>query len=266
MTRASDRFDTAQPHPARVYDYLLGGKDNFAADREFGERMVAAYPQARDAAWQNRAFMRRVVAWIAREGRVRQFLDVGTGLPTSPNLHEVVQQITPQSRVVYVDNDPLVLTHARALLTSSPEGATAYVDADIRDPEKILTSAAEVLDFSQPVAVTAIALLHYVPDSDDPYGSVARLMTALPSGSYLALSHGTHDPLTPDRRTRMEKLWAASPVPSQVRSRPQVERFFDGLHLIDPGVVPITDWRPDDATDQPPFADIAFYGGLALKP
>jgi S-adenosyl methyltransferase len=266
MTRASDRFDTAQPHPARVYDYLLGGKDNFAADREFGERMVVAYPEARDAAWENRAFMRRVVAWIARETGVRQFLDIGTGLPTSPNLHEVVQQIAPESRVVYVDNDPIVLTHARALLTSSPEGATAYVDADIRDPEKILTSAAEVLDLSQPVAVTTIALLHYVPDGDDPIGIVARLMTALPAGSYLAISHGTHDPLTPDRRMRMEQLWAASPVPSQVRSRPEVERFFAGLDLVDPGVVPITHWRPDDETDQQSFADIAFYGGLAVKP
>jgi hypothetical protein len=266
MTDTWDRVDATRPHPARVYDYLLGGKDNFASDREFGEKMIVAYPEARDAARANRSFMRRVVAWMAREGGIRQFLDLGTGLPTSPNLHEVVQQIAPEARVVYVDNDPIVLVHARALLVGSPDGATAYVDADIRHSEKILAAAAGTLDLSRPVGVTAIALLHYVPDSDDAYGIVARLMASLPARSYLAITHGTHDLLTPDRRERMEQLWAASPVPSQIRGRTEVERFFTGLDLVAPGVVPITEWHSGDEDGPPKSADIAFYGGLAVKP
>ena len=265
MTETSDRLDASRPHPARVYDFLLGGKDNFESDRAFAEQMIVAYPEAMDAALANRAFMRRAVAWMAREAGIRQFIDLGTGLPTSPNLHEVVQGIAADSRVVYVDNDPLVLVYARALLVGTPEGDTAYVDADVRDPARILSAAGEVLDLSRPVGLTSIALLHYVTDADDAYGIMARLMAALPSGSCLAITHGTHDLVTPDRRERMERLWAASPVASQVRDRSEVERFFAGLDPVEPGVVPITEWHTED-NDEARFADIAFYGGLAVKP
>jgi len=265
MTETSDRLDISRPHPARVYDFLLGGKDNFESDRAFAEQMIAAYPEAKEAALANRAFMRRAVAWMAHEAGIRQFIDLGTGLPTSPNLHEVVQGIAADSRVVYVDNDPLVLAHARALLVGTPEGATAYVDADVRDPVRILAGADEVLDLSRPVGLTSIALLHYVTDADDAYAIMAGLMAALPSGSCLAITHGTHDLVSADRRERMERLWAASPVASQVRDRSEVERFFAGLGLVEPGVVPITEWHPDE-DDRAGFADMAFYGGLAIKP
>jgi hypothetical protein len=265
MTETSGRLDPSRPHPARVYDFLLGGKDNFESDRAFAEQMIAAYPEAKDAALANRAFMRRAAAWMAREAGIRQFIDLGTGLPTSPNLHEVVQDIAADSLVVYVDNDPLVLTHARALLVGSTEGATAYVDADVRDPERILAETAKVLDLSRPVGLTAIALLHYVTDADDAHGIVARLMAALPAGSCLAITHGTHDLVSPDRRERMERLWAASPVASQVREKSAVERFFAGLRLVEPGVVPITAWHAEEGERAGP-ADIAFYGGLAVKP
>lgn len=265
MTETSDRLDASRPHPARVYDFLLGGKDNFESDRAFAEQMIVAYPEAKDAAVANRGFMHRAVAWMAREAGIRQFIDLGTGLPTSPNLHEVVQDIAADSLVVYVDNDPLVLVNARALLVGTPEGATAYVDADVRNPARILSAASKILDLSRPVGLTSIALLHYVTDADDAHGIIAGLMASLPSGSCLAITHGTHDLVSPDRRERMERLWAASPVASQVRDRSEVERFFAGLDLVEPGVVPITEWHTE-AGDQARFADIAFYGGLAVKP
>ena len=264
MTETSDRLNTTRPHPARVYDFLLGGKDNFESDREFAAQMIAAYPEAKEAALANRAFMRRAVAWMAQHAGIRQFIDLGTGLPTSPNLHQVVQGIAPESAVVYVDNDPLVLVHARALLVGTPEGATAYVDADVRDPARILAAAAEVLDLSRPVGLTSIAVLHYVTDADDAHGIVDRLIAALPSGSCLAITHGTHDLVSADRRERMEGLWAASPVKSQVRDKSEVERFFAGLDLVKPGVVPITEWNVEE--EVPEFTDIAFFGGLAVKP
>jgi hypothetical protein len=194
---ASASIDTSVAHPARRYDYWLGGKDNFQADRDSADAVAAAWPAIRTAVLENRGFLRRAVSFLAGEMGVRQFLDVGTGLPTANNVHDVAQGIAPQSRIVYVDNDPLVLVHARALLTSSPEGVTAYIDADLHEPEKILNDSElqATLDFSEPVALMLLAVLHFLPDGDDPYAIVARLVDALPPGSYLVLSHSTFDPL-----------------------------------------------------------------------
>jgi hypothetical protein len=248
-----------------VYDYLLGGKDHCPADREFAEQMLQAHPDARDDARHNRDFMRRAVTFLAKEAGMRQFLDIGAGLTAPPNVHEVVQQISPASRVVYVRNDPTVMAHARALLVGGPAGVTEYVQADARDPDRILAEAARVLDLSQPVALTMIALLHYLSNDDDPYRVVAELLSALPSGSYLALSHGTHDLVGEDRRRHMQRLGNASPVRSQVRSRAEIERFFTGLELVDPGVVSIVDWRPGHQ-DAPRPAETAFWAGVARVP
>jgi hypothetical protein len=189
----SSRLDTSVPHPARRYNYWLGGKDNFAADRESGDAIAAAFPAIRTAVQENRGFLQRAVTFLTKEVGIRQFLDIGTGLPTANNTHEVAQAIAPESRIVYVDNDPLVLVHARALLTSSPQGATAYLDADLRDSHRILAEVRGTLDFSQPIAVMLVAILHFIPDEADPYGIVARLVDALPSGSYLVMSHATGD-------------------------------------------------------------------------
>ncbi len=263
----SDRLDTTRPHPARVYDHLLGGKDNFSADREFAAQVQAAFPSAKLAALENRAFMARAVSYLAREAGVRQFLDVGTGLPTSPNVHEVAQAIAPDSRVVYVDNDPIVLVHARALLTSAPEGATAYVDADLREPDRILAGMSETLDLSRPVALTLIAVLHFITDDMDPYGIVGRIVRALPSGSYLAMSHGTFDPIPPETLARMRQLQAASDQPFRPRTRDEVAGFFTGLELLDPGIVPVAEWRAgDEAQPRPSAADVGFYGAVARIP
>ncbi len=201
------RIDMTRPHPARRYDYWLGGKDNFQADRDAAEAIAAVFPSIRTAARENRAFMQRAVRFLAAEAGIRQFLDIGTGLPTANNVHDVAQGIAPESRIVYVDNDPLVLTHARALLTSSDEGATAYIDADVRNPEKILSDPAvqNTLDLSQPVALLLVAILHFIEDDDDPYGIVKRLFSALPAGSYLVLSHATFDPLDPGHDRRHER-------------------------------------------------------------
>ncbi len=264
-----DRLDTTRPHPARVYDHLLGGKDNFAADREFAARVQAAFPSAKLAAVENRAFMARAVSYLAGEVGVRQFLDVGTGLPTSPNVHEVAQAAAPESRVVYVDNDPIVLVHARALLTSAPEGATAYVDADLRDPDRILADPElhATLDLSRPVALTLIAVLHFVTDDMDPYGIVGRLVGALPSGSYLAISHGTFDPIPPEQLARMRQLQASTDQPFRPRTRDEVEHFFAGLELLEPGIVPVAEWRAEhEPQPRPSAADVGFYGALARIP
>src|SRR5215218_10011905 len=194
--RLPPEINTSVAHPARRYDYWLGGKDNFPADREAGEAVAAVFPSVRIGVLENRRFMCRVVRFLARELGIRQFLDIGTGIPTSPNVHEVVQAVDPASRVVYVDNDPIVLVHARALLTSSPEGATAYIDADLREPEKILNhpDLLRTLDLSQPTGLLLVAILHFIMDADDPYGVVGRLVGAMPSGSHLVVSHVTADP------------------------------------------------------------------------
>jgi S-adenosyl methyltransferase len=263
-------LQTNRPHPARVYDYLLGGKDNYAADRAAAEAGLKANPNSRIPPRENRAFLRRAVRYLAREAGITQFLDVGTGIPTSPNVHEIAHDAASQARVVYVDNDPIVLAHARALLTSGPAAKTAYIDADLRDPGKILSSPElrETLDLSQPVALLLIAIMHFIPDADDPYGLASTLLDGLPSGSYLALSHLTGD-FDPVAWEGVAAVYRRSGVILQVRSRPAVERFFADLDLIDPGVVSLPRWRPDlhdmDRPRDPDDAAVSVYGGLARK-
>jgi hypothetical protein len=257
-----------RPHPARVYDYLLGGKDNFAADRAAAARGLEANPHSRIPPRENRAFLRRVVRYLAAEAGIRQFLDIGTGIPTSPNVHEVAQEVAPEARVVYVDNDPMVLAHARALLTGSPEGRTEYIAADLRDVDDLLTSPQlrATIDLDQPVGLLLIAIMHFVGDDDDPYGIAQRLLAALPSGSYLALSHLTGD-FDAAAWEGVAAVYRRSGVTMQVRSRPDIERFFDGLDLIEPGVQVLPAWRPDaGAGDPPPDTQVSVYGGLARKP
>jgi hypothetical protein len=259
-------FDTDRPHPARVYDYLLGGKDNFAPDRAAAEAGLKVNPNAATAPLQNRAFLRRTVHHLAAEAGIRQFLDIGTGLPTSPNVHEIAQAVDPKSRIVYVDNDPIVLAHARALLTSAPEGRTAYVDANLQDGERIM-QAAEVLDnldLRQPVALLLFAILHFLDADDDPYGLVKRLMDRLPSGSYLVLSHITAD-FEPEEWARFGAIMRKQGITTRLRNREEVAGFFDGLELVEPGVVPILRWRPG-ADESLTDAQAALYGGVARKP
>jgi hypothetical protein len=257
------KLDTTVPHIARVYDYWLGGKDNFAADRAAGDEAVRAYPDMYMSVRQNRAFLRRAVTYLANSG-IRQFLDVGTGLPSVNNTHEVAQSIAPESRVVYVDNDPIVLAHARALLTSGPKGATGYLDADARDTGKILAEAASLLDFSQPVGVMLIAILHMIGD-DDSYKLVSEFLDAVPAGSYLVMSHVASDlqqqsPGVNDAAARLSVLMTHRIMP---RSAEQIIKFFDGLELIDPGVVPVQQWRPDNEAEAGTRS--ALRGGLGRK-
>jgi hypothetical protein len=266
---ASAQVDTKTPHPARRYDYWLGGKDNFQADRDSADAIAKAFPHLPGAARENRGFLRRAVRALTAEAGVRQFLDIGTGLPTADNTHDVAQGVAADARVVYVDNDPLVLTHARALLTSAPEGATAYIDADLREPDRILRDPAvrDTLDFTQPIALMLVAILHFVPDSDDPFGIVSKLIDALPPGSYLVLSHATFDPLDPGTVARLNAVNAGSVPPFCPRSKDEVARFFSGLELLDPGIVSVADWRAQhEPQPRPAPAEIAWYGGVARKP
>jgi hypothetical protein len=258
-------FDTTVAHPARVWDYWLGGKDNFAADREAGEKVIEAMPSMDAAARAGRAFLAAAVHFLAAGMGIRQFLDIGTGLPTASNTHEVAQQVGPESRIVYVDNDPIVLTHARALLTSNARGATAYVDADLRDTGKILAEARNVLDFSQPVALMLLHVLHFIPDRDDPYGIVAKLMEPLAPGSYLVLAHATADLGTPGFREAVERYNENSAVTATVRSKAEVARFFDGLELVEPGITPVGVWRPGPMEDIPAHG-LSTWTAVARKP
>ena len=253
-----------EPHSARVYDYLLGGKDNFAADRAAADRALQANGNLREAARANRAFLRRVVRHLAKERGIHQFLDIGTGIPTSPNVHEIAQEIVPRARIVYVDNDPIVLAHARALLASSPEGRTAYLETDLRDVDRILGSPGlrQTLDLDQPVGLLLIAILHFIPDSDDPHGLVARLVDRLPAGSYLALSHLASD-LNPEGWEVSVAIARSRGFPLNMRSRSEVERFFDGLDLVEPGVRALPDWRPEP--DSIGESERSAYGGVARK-
>ena len=257
-------IDTSVAHIARVYDYWLGGKDNFAPDREAGDEAIQAYPQLVSSVRANRAFLARTVRYLAGEAGIRQFLDVGTGIPTASNTHEVAQAIAPETRVVYADNDPMVLAHARALLHSGPEGGTAYLDADVRDPEEILRAAAGLLDFSQPVAVMLVAILHFVSDEDNPAAIVSRLMADLPPGSSLTISHVPSDMHATAMKAMGDRLNRLLAQRSTYRSKEQVTRFFDGLNLVPPGVVPIQEWRP--ATPEEASAAAAMWGGVGLKP
>jgi hypothetical protein len=241
-------FDTGVAHPARVYDYWLGGKDNFAADREAGERVIAAQPAILHGVRANRAFLGRAVRYLTAEAGIEQFLDLGTGIPSANNTHEVAQAEVPSSRVVYVDNDPIVLAHARALLTST-RGNTSYIDADVRDTAEILRAAERTLDFREPVAVMLLMILHLIPDSDDPYGIVRRLLDAVPSGSYLVLSHPASDIDTAAAARATQRYNKLVATPQTRRSRAEVTRFFDGLDLLEPGVVQTDQWRPEPGGD-----------------
>jgi hypothetical protein len=258
-------FDTTVAHPARVWDYWLGGKDNFAADREAGEQVIAAMPSVDAAARAGRAFLATAVHYLAAGMGVRQFLDVGTGLPTANNTHEVAQRVGPESRVVYVDNDPIVLTHARALLTSNAAGATAYIDADLRDTGKILAEARNVLDFSRPVALMLLHVLHFIPDSHDPYGVVAKLVEPLASGSYLVLAHTTGELGTPGMQEAAERYNRTSSVKVTLRNKADVARFFDGMELVEPGITPVGVWRPGPMDDIPDRG-LSTYTAVGRKP
>jgi hypothetical protein len=252
------------PHAARIWNYWMGGKDNFAADRAAGDAVAQVYPEIVLMARHSRQFLIRVVHHLATEAGLRQFLDIGTGLPSADNTHEVAQAIAPQSRVVYVDNDPLVLVHARALLTSSTDaGVTDYLDADVRDPGKILNEAARTLNFDQPVALMLVAIMHFISDADQPYDLVANLVDALPSGSYIAMSHATGDFLSAE----LIAAAAAREVPVYLRSRAQFERFFHGLEIVEPGIISTSEWRPEiDAELRPAVEDVAAYGAVARVP
>jgi SAM-dependent methyltransferase len=239
-------LDTTVPHIARIYDYWLGGKDNFAADRTAAEAAAAASPGIMPGVRANRRFLGRAVRYLAEAG-VRQFLDIGTGIPASNNTHEVAQSVAPEARVVYVDNDPIVLAHARALLTST-SAPTDYIDADARDTGTILARASETLDFGKPVGVMLIAILHCIPDRDDPYRLVQSLVDAVPRGSFLAISHPARKEEAVAGRGE-EVLNGSFDQNVTLRTREQVSRFFDGLELVAPGVVPVTEWRPDSVLD-----------------
>lgn len=255
------QFDT--PHAARIWNYWMGGKDNFEADRGAGDAVAEVYPDIVTMAQQSRQFLIRVVRFLAGEAGARQFLDIGTGLPTMQNTHQVAQQVAPESRVVYVDNDPLVLAHARALLVNTtPAGVTTYVDADYHEPDRIISDARNVLNFDQPIAVMFMGVLGYVVELEEMRSIVARVMGAVPSGSYLVLWDGT---ATGDAVTEGgEKLAETGAVPYNLRSPEQLRECFDGLEMVDPGLVPITQWRPDNV-DVGTVEPIDAYGAVARK-
>jgi hypothetical protein len=260
-------IDTSKPHPARMYDYALGGKNHFAADRQAADKGLAQNPSGRTMARENRAFLGRAVRYLAGEAGIRQFLDIGTGLPATNNVHEVAQAVAPSSRIVYTDNDPMVLAHARALLTSSPEGRTAYIHADLHHPAAILADPVtrDVLDFSQPIALMLVAILHFVPDGDKPAEIVQTLLDALPSGSYLAASHATaeHNPAGSAAVLRVNR---AAGIPFQFRDSDEFARLaFSGLELVPPGVVLVSEWRPEDTGPRPLPSEVNCYGGVARK-
>jgi hypothetical protein len=262
------KIDTSRPHAARVYDYYLGGKDNFAADREMAQKAQVSWPSIRTSARENRAFLGRAVRYLAGEAGIRQFLDIGTGLPSASNVHEVAQGTAPSCRVVYVDNDPLVLAHARALLTSGPEGRTAYIDADLRQPEEILAHPVtrDVLDFTQPIALMLVGILHLVPDEDNPQDLMTTLLGALPPGSYLTASHGTAE-YSPAQTAGAVRAFRDAGVPFQPRDCDQFARLaFTGLELVPPGVVLTSEWRPQGDGPHPLPADVNTNGGVARKP
>jgi S-adenosyl methyltransferase len=268
MPELPPEIDTSRPHSARVYDYMIGGKNNFAADRETAARVLTHSPNARTAARENRAFLGRAVRYLTAEAGIRQFLDIGTGLPTTSSVHEVAQAVDPSCRVVYADNDPLVLAHARALLTSSPEGRTAYIHADARDPRAILDHPAvrDTLDFGRPVGLMLVALLHFVPDEDDPAEVVATLLDALPPGSYLTASHLTteHDA---DAAGRGQQAMRGAGITMQKRASGEFARLaFTGLELVPPGVVLVSEWRRSRSGPCPGPAEVNCYGGVARKP
>jgi hypothetical protein len=255
-------IDASVAHSARVWNYWLGGKDNFAVDRTVGDMVREIFPGIVDAARHSRAFLGRAVRYLAGEAGIRQFLDIGTGLPTVDNTHEIAQRVAPECRIVYVDNDPMVLVHARALLTSTPEGTTTYVEANLHQPEEIVRRAAGTLDFTRPVAVMLLGIMGHVGDEAQPRSIVGRLLDAMPSGSYLALSDGTN---TSEAVVESHRQYNESgAVPYHLRSPEQIAAYFDGLELVPPGVVTFTRWRPDP--DAGPPAEVDGYCGVGRKP
>ena len=261
-------IDLSVPHSARMYDYYLGGKDNFAADRETAERSLKSWPGGRTAARENRAFLGRAVRYLAGEAGIRQFLDIGTGLPSANNVHEVAQRISPDAHVVYADNDPIVLAHAEALLASDPAGRTAYIQADLREPGAILAhpTVRATLDFSEPVALMLVAILHFIADGEDPRKIVATLLSALPPGSYLVASHITaeHDPEGVGGAMR---AYRAGGVTVEARTAADFGRLaFADLELLDPGVVSVSDWRSDTVSSRPLASEVSCYGAVGRKP
>jgi SAM-dependent methyltransferase len=262
------RVDSTVVHPARRYDYWLGGKDNFAVDRISGDEVARVFPTIRLAALENRRFLGRSVRYLSEHG-IRQFLDIGTGLPTADNTHQVAQTVNHDARVVYVDNDPLVLAHARALLVSATEaGLTSYIDADLREPDKILRDPAlrETLDLSQPVGLMLVAVLHFIQDREDPYRIVRTLVDALAPGSYVVISHATLDYVPASELAAAQDVVRHGP-PMGMRSSAEVARFFDGLELVEPGIVSVADWHADEAdTPRPAPAEVSVYAGVARKP
>ncbi len=256
------KIDTTVPHSARIWNYWLGGKDHYPVDREAGDAFREIYPEIVEVARAVRCFLARAVRYLAGEAGIRQFLDVGTGLPTVDNTHEVAQRVAPDSRIVYVDNDPLVLVHARALLTSRPEGACAYVDADVRDPGAVLDAAAATLDFSQPVALMMLGILGHVGDDDQARSIVRELTSALAPGSYLTLSDGAS---TSKAREQAHQRYAQTgAVPYRLRGPEQIAAFFEGLELLEPGLVPVSQWRPLSSPSGLP-RPVDTFGGVAGK-
>ncbi len=259
------RIDTTRPANARVWDYWLGGKDNFAIDREVGAMIAGMFPLIPEVARADRAFLQRVVRFLTREAGIRQFLDVGTGLPAANNTHQVAQHIAPDTRVVYVDHDPIVLAHARILLSGTPEGRTAYVDADAHDPEEILHHARETLDFSRPVGLLMLGLLNFLPDDDDARHTVRVLVDELVPGSYVAITHPTSTELNGEGNVAAMKFWNEQAHQRiKARTREQILRFFEGLELVDPGLVSCTLWRPDDV-HVGEIRVLPQWGGVAVK-
>ncbi|MFI8003070.1 SAM-dependent methyltransferase [Streptomyces sp. NPDC086010] len=256
------RIDTSRPHPARMYDWFLGGKDNYPVDEAMGRQMLAVEPGVPVMAKVNRAFMHRATRWLTGQG-IRQFLDIGTGIPTEPNLHQVAQQAAPSTRVVYCDNDPIVLAHAEALLKGTPEGAIDYVQADARDVDSILERAGRTLDFSRPVALSMIALLHFVSDEDGAYELVERLTGVLAPGSHVVISHLTAD-FHPAAADKVDELYKANTLTLAPRSRDRFARFFDGLDIVEPGIVAAEAWHPELGEPVPGQDDVISAGYVAV--
>ncbi|MGQ4430846.1 SAM-dependent methyltransferase [Streptomyces sp. SAS_260] len=261
---SSADIDTSKPQSARMYDYFLGGKDNYPVDAAAAEQVISLFPAVREMARVNRDFMHRASRSLAERG-ISQFLDIGTGIPTRPNLHQVVQGINPGARVVYADNDPIVLRHAEALLHSTPEGSTTYIQADVREPAKILAAARDILDFGQPIALSLVALLHLVADEDDPRRIVAELLDSLAPGSYLALSHATGD-FDPETWRRVVEVYRQGGTTAQVRSHDEFAGFFRGLEFIEPGIALAADWHPEPGGPPGETDRIPLYVGVARKP
>ena len=256
-------IDTTVPHSARIWNYWLGGKDNYPVDRAAGDAFLKAYPGMAAEARANRQFLSRAIRYLVIEAGVRQFLDVGTGLPTADNTHEIAQRLNPACRIVYVDDDPLVLAHARALLTSTPEGVTDYVDADLREPDQILDAAARTLDFSVPVALILSGIMGHIADGEGPHAIVGQLMARLPSGSYLMLQDGTT--VSQANAEAHQDYDSSGAIPYHLRTPAEIARYFDGLDVVEPGVIPIQQWHPEPAEPAEPFNDVNTFGGIGRK-